>query len=38
MIPTGYAESYRRYLLRRFRERFPFTGTPVRLGFLSAPE
>lgn len=31
--PDRVAESYRRYLLRRFRERFPFTGTPVRLRF-----
>ncbi len=29
--PLGLAESYRRYLLRRLREKYGFTGTPLRL-------
>jgi GTPase len=31
--PDNLPEHYRRYVLRRFREYFPFTGTPVRLFF-----
>ena len=29
--PLGLGESYRRYLLRRLREKYGFTGTPLRL-------
>jgi GTP-binding protein len=29
--PLGLAESYQRYLLRRLREKYGFTGTPLRL-------
>jgi GTP-binding protein len=32
-LPEKIPETYRRYLSRCFRERFPFPGTPIRLVF-----
>ena len=36
--PEGIPEHYRRYLVNRLRERFPFPGTPVRLRFARRKE
>jgi len=37
-LPEKVPEHYRRYLVNRLRERFPFPGTPVRLRFARRKE
>lgn len=37
-VRSGVTENYRRYLLNRFRERWGFTGTPLRFRFRSRKE
>jgi len=36
--PTGVADSYRRYLEKRLRERFEFAGSPIRITLRSRRE
>ena len=36
--PADVQENYKRYLVHRFRENFPFPGTPIRLKFLKHRE